>query len=98
MGGLRNFDYAENLGGPGRTRTYNQQIMSQGTDSDNKENPALPSADSGKVRQNPQPPRNKIPNCDAPLGAATPDNPCNAGRAVADSGERLPKKGGVRRP
>jgi hypothetical protein len=52
-------DYAENAGGPGRTRTYNQQIMSQGTDSDNKENPALPSADSGKVRQNPQPPRNK---------------------------------------
>jgi hypothetical protein len=34
--------------------------MSQGTDSENKENPALFSADSGKVLQNPHPPRNKI--------------------------------------
>jgi hypothetical protein len=34
--------------------------MSQATDSENKEKPALPSADSGKVMQNPQPPRNKI--------------------------------------
>ena len=49
----------EDAGGPGRTRTYNQQIMSQGIDSDNKENPALPSAKPGKVLQNPQPPRNK---------------------------------------
>jgi hypothetical protein len=46
-------------GGPGRTRTYNQQIMSQASEPENKENPALPSADSGKVLQNPQPPRNK---------------------------------------
>jgi hypothetical protein len=34
--------------------------MSQATDSENKENPALPSADSGKVLQNPQPLRNRI--------------------------------------
>jgi hypothetical protein len=34
--------------------------MSQATDSENKENPALPSAESGKVLQDPQPPRNKI--------------------------------------
>jgi len=33
--------------------------MSQDADSDNKENPALPSAISGKALQNPQPPRNK---------------------------------------
>jgi hypothetical protein len=34
--------------------------MSQGTDSENKENPTLSSADSGNVLQNPHPPRNKI--------------------------------------
>jgi hypothetical protein len=33
--------------------------MSQDTNSENKDNPALPSAISGKVLQNPQPPRNK---------------------------------------
>jgi len=33
--------------------------MSPSTDSENKENPQLPSADSGKVLQNPQPRRNK---------------------------------------
>jgi hypothetical protein len=33
--------------------------MSQFADSENKENPALPYAKSGKVLQNPQPLRNK---------------------------------------
>ena len=47
------------IGGPTRIRTWNQQIMSPSTDSENKGNPQLPSADSGKVLQNPQPRRNK---------------------------------------
>jgi hypothetical protein len=55
-------DYAENVGGPAVIRTQNQQIMSQATDSENKEDLVLPSAESGKVLQNPQPPRNKIPS------------------------------------
>jgi len=33
--------------------------MSPSTDSENKEHPQVPSADSGKVLQNPQPRRNK---------------------------------------
>ena len=66
--------------------------MSQATDSENKENPTLPSAESGKVVQNPQPPRNKIPKCDASLGTATPDNPAEAGRAKAHPDAQLPKK------
>jgi hypothetical protein len=33
--------------------------MSQFTDPENKENQTIPSADSGKVLQNPQAPRNK---------------------------------------
>ena len=35
-------------------------IQSPKTSTDNKANQALSPADSGKVRQNPQPPRNKI--------------------------------------
>ena len=72
--------------------------MSRPTGADSTQLQQDSTADRGKVLQNPQPPRNKIPNCDASLGAATSDNPCNAGRVVADSGEPLPKKGGVRRP
>jgi hypothetical protein len=47
------------FGGGGRTRTYDLRIMSQISDSDSKENQQLPSAESGKVLQNPQPRRNK---------------------------------------
>jgi hypothetical protein len=46
-------------GGGGWTRTNDLRIMSQATDSENKENPAILLAESGKVLQNPQPPRNK---------------------------------------
>jgi hypothetical protein len=38
-------------------------IQSPFPDSENKENSLLPSANSGKVLQNPQPPRNKKGEC-----------------------------------
>src|ERR1700687_4338078 len=46
-------------GGPAWIRTKNQQIMSPSTGSENKDTTSLPSAESGKVLQNPQPPRNQ---------------------------------------
>jgi hypothetical protein len=42
-------------GGPAWIRTKNQQIMSPSTGSENKDTTSLPSAESGKVLQNPQP-------------------------------------------
>jgi hypothetical protein len=43
-------------------------IQSPKTGADNKANQALSLADSGKVRQNPQPPRNKNPRDGIDLG------------------------------
>ena len=50
---------AEKNGERGRNRTYNLLIKSQSATSDSKQNKPLPPADYGKVRQSPQPPRNK---------------------------------------
>jgi hypothetical protein len=47
------------IGGGGRTRTYDLRIMSQSTESDSKQDQQVTSAESGKLLQNPQPPRNK---------------------------------------
>ena len=58
---------ARSVGAELEPTTY--RIMSQDTDSENKENPALPSAESGKVLQTPQPPRNQetgVPGSDKP--------------------------------
>jgi len=49
----------EEFGGGGWTRTNDLRIMSRPTDSDSKELQRLPSADSGKVLQNPHPTRTK---------------------------------------
>ena len=46
-------------GGGGRTRTYDLRIMSCQPDADSKESQQDESADSGKVLQNPHPPRNQ---------------------------------------
>jgi hypothetical protein len=47
------------FGGGGRTRTYDQQIMSPEPPVADKDDKGLRSAESGKVLQNPQPPRNQ---------------------------------------
>ena len=52
-------EVVDSNGDPGGSRTPNPQIRSLRADSENKENSALPSANSGKVLQNPQPRRNK---------------------------------------
>ena len=44
----------------GRNRTYNLLIKSSATPVADKEDKGLSPADSGKVVQNPQPPRNKV--------------------------------------
>jgi hypothetical protein len=44
---------------PPRDSNPDMLIQSPFSGSENKENPATPSADSGKVLQNPQPPRNR---------------------------------------
>jgi len=49
----------EEIGGGGRTRTYDLRIMSHPTGADSKQLQQDTSADSGKVLRNPQPPRNK---------------------------------------
>ena len=49
----------EKAGGGGWTRTNDLGIMSLIRGSENKQDQSLTSADSGKVRQNPQPRRNK---------------------------------------
>jgi hypothetical protein len=51
---------AGDSGERGRNRTYNLLIKSHNTFPANQQDSPLPSADSGKVLQNPQPPRNKI--------------------------------------
>ena len=48
-------------GGPTRTRTWDQRIMSSGKPVDSKGNQQVKSADREQVRQNPQPGRNQIP-------------------------------------
>jgi len=45
-----------NIGGGGRTRTYDLRIMSRQPADDSKEFQQDSSADSGKVPQNPHPP------------------------------------------
>jgi hypothetical protein len=47
------------FGERGRNRTYNLLIKSHNAAPENKANQQLSSAKSGKVRQNPQPPRNQ---------------------------------------
>ena len=49
----------EGFGGGGRTRTYDLRIMSRQPADDSKGFQQDSSADSGKVPQNPQPPRNR---------------------------------------
>jgi hypothetical protein len=49
----------EEIGGGGRTRTYDLRIMSSEPPDVDKEDKGLSSAESGKVLQNPQPPRNQ---------------------------------------
>jgi len=61
----REFCYAAHstedwVGGGGWTRTNDLGIMSPIRPAENKADQQLPSADSGKVLQNPQPRRNKI--------------------------------------
>ena len=46
-------------GGGGRTRTYDLRIMSSEPPNADKEDKGFSSAESGKVLQNPQPPRNQ---------------------------------------
>ncbi len=46
------------IGGGGRTRTYDLRIMRLPDKADSKENKQLSSEGNGKVRKNPQPPRN----------------------------------------
>ena len=46
-------------GGPGQSRTADFRFRKSLTPTDNKADTSLPSAESGKVLQNPQPPRNK---------------------------------------
>jgi hypothetical protein len=50
----------EKVGGGAWTRTTDLRIMSRPSGTDSKELKQLNSADSGKLLQNPQPPRNKI--------------------------------------
>src|SRR5260370_13433928 len=50
----------ERTGGGGRTRTYDLRIMRPNAPSQHQSESASPSENSGKVLQNPQPPRNKI--------------------------------------
>ena len=52
------------IGGGAWTRTTDLRIMSQFPDSENKGNPAIPSADRGKVLQNPHPTRTKKGGCE----------------------------------
>src|SRR5439155_15086837 len=47
-------------GGPTRTRTWDQRIMSSGKPVDSQGNQQVKSADREQVRQNPQPGRNQI--------------------------------------
>jgi hypothetical protein len=49
----------EKDGERGRNRTYNLLIKSHNTFPANQQDSPLPSAESGKVLQNPQPPRNQ---------------------------------------
>ena len=51
----------EGIGGGGKTRTYDLRIMSSAPVGDNKADQQLSSAESGKVLQDPQPPRNNTP-------------------------------------
>jgi hypothetical protein len=51
----------EGIGGGGRTRTYDLRIMSSTPVADNKADQKLSSAQSGKVLQDPQLPRNNTP-------------------------------------
>src|ERR1700719_1339764 len=53
-------ELADLVGGGRRTRTYDLRIMSRQTDTGSKGPQQDTSAESGKVLQNPQPPRNKI--------------------------------------
>jgi hypothetical protein len=48
----------ETMGGGGRTRTYDLRIMSSEPPTAGKEDKELSSAESGKILQDPQPPRN----------------------------------------
>ncbi len=57
-------------GGPAWIRTRNQQIMSSAAPVADKEDKGLSLAESGKVRQNPQPPRNQ----ESVEPADSPDN------------------------
>jgi hypothetical protein len=52
----------DNIGGPGVSRTRDLRFRKSSTPTENKADTSLPSANSGKVVQNPQPPRNKKPN------------------------------------
>jgi hypothetical protein len=49
----------ENVGGPARIRTLDQRIMSSPVPSEAKEDKSVTSAKQGKVRQKPQPGRNR---------------------------------------
>jgi hypothetical protein len=49
----------ESIGGGGRTRTYDLRIMSPTPVTENKLDQQFRLAESGKVRQNPQPGRNR---------------------------------------
>jgi hypothetical protein len=51
----------DKIGGGGRTRTYDLRIMSPEEAVAGKEDKGLSSEKSGKVRQDPQPPRNHTP-------------------------------------
>src|SRR5712692_6215886 len=65
--GLETMDLeiADLIGGGGWTRTNDLRIMRPVTPVASKEDKALNSAESGKVRQNPQPPRNQNPGLPA---------------------------------
>ena len=64
------------IGGGGWTRTNDLRIMSRPAATDSKELQQLPSADSGKVLQNPQPPRNQSspPDVAPPRSDKSPEN------------------------
>ena len=58
----------EEAGRRGGTRTPDPRIRNSLTPPDSKEDQQLTSAESGKVRQNPQPPRNQTPTQSVPEG------------------------------
>ena len=61
-------EVVEKLGAGERTRTSDLLITNHLPDKENKEHKPLTSANHGKVRQNPQPIRNQIPDKNNPEG------------------------------